>query len=529
MPRRSDSRERMLASATRLLRRQGYAATGWREVVAEGDAPWGSQAHHFPGGKEQLAAEALAREGERMRDEIASALSRSHPAEMIRHWSSSASAQLEASGWSDGCPIATTALETAHTSDELAGVCQAAFSSWQAALTDAMTTRGVANRDARALAALVVAATEGALLLARTERDAAPLRAVSRELASLLRERGAVRDLWQRPVVVAPMGGGPSTVDLVVAAAEAGALGFLAAAYRTAQDVEAQLRQVRARTSRPFGVNVFVPGRAAADPRAVTRYAWTLEQEAARLGVALGTPAWDDDGWAAKIEVLVDAAPAVCSFTFGCPDRAIVDGLRRRGTAVMVTATSAAEAAAASDAGADVLCLQGIEAGAHRGTFVDDGEDEQLPLLDLVAAVRAHSDVPLVAAGGIATPLDVAAALAAGASAVQVGTAFLRCDESGASDLHKNALVDPTFETTGLTRAFTGRRARGLVNRFMRDHDNAPIAYPEVHHLTRPLRAAAVERGDAGGTNLWAGTGHRHSRTGSAADIVAWLADGTEP
>ena len=179
----------MLAAATRLLRRQGYAATGWREVVAEGDAPWGSQAHHFPGGKEQLAAEALAREGARMRDEIAAALARSHPADMIRDWSAAAAAQLATSDWAEGCPIATTALETAHTSDDLAAVCHAAFASWQVTLTDAMTARGVATREARALAALVVAATEGSLVLARAARDEAPLRAVARELTTVLRER----------------------------------------------------------------------------------------------------------------------------------------------------------------------------------------------------------------------------------------------------------------------------------------------------------------------------------------------------
>ena len=189
MPRQSDSRERMLTSATRLLRRQGYAATGWREVVAEGDAPWGSQAHHFPGGKEQLAAEALAREGARMRDQIEASLARSHPADMIRGWSSAAAAELSASDWADGCPIATTALETSHTSDDLAEVCHAAFTSWQEALVDAMAARGVTAREARALAALVVAATEGSLMLARVARDAAPLKTVARELTALLRER----------------------------------------------------------------------------------------------------------------------------------------------------------------------------------------------------------------------------------------------------------------------------------------------------------------------------------------------------
>lgn len=187
MPRQSDSRQRMVDAAARLLRQQGYAATGWRAVVAEGDAPWGSQSHHFPRGKEQLAAEALAMEGERVRRDIAAALQRGHPAQMVEGWATSSIEALESSGWAEGCPIATTALETAHQSDVLATACQAAFDSWQRELEDAIARRGVKRGDARALATLVVASTEGALLLARTARDRAPITTVARQLAALLR------------------------------------------------------------------------------------------------------------------------------------------------------------------------------------------------------------------------------------------------------------------------------------------------------------------------------------------------------
>lgn len=189
VPRHSDSRQRMIAAAGRLLRRQGYAATGWRQVVAEGDAPWGSQSHHFPGGKEQLAAEALALEGERIRGAIAAALADAHPADMVLGWAAFAARVLEESSWSEGCPIATTALETAHESDVLAKACHAAFASWQREFEGAMRLRGSTDGDARALATLVVASTEGALLLARSARDIAPLRAVADQLASVLRER----------------------------------------------------------------------------------------------------------------------------------------------------------------------------------------------------------------------------------------------------------------------------------------------------------------------------------------------------
>lgn len=179
----------MVAAAARLLRRQGYTATGWRQVVAEGSAPWGSQSHFFPDGKEQLAAEALAGEGERVRRELETALRTSHPADMVLAWSHATAAQLAESGWEDGCPVATTALETAHTSDRLAAVCHDAFSSWRAAFADSMAARGTDIETAEALATLVVAATEGAILLARTSRDPAPLHAVADELATLLRDR----------------------------------------------------------------------------------------------------------------------------------------------------------------------------------------------------------------------------------------------------------------------------------------------------------------------------------------------------
>lgn len=179
----------MVAAAARLLRRQGYAATGWRQVVAEGEAPWGSQSHHFPGGKEQLAAEALASEGERIRAGLADALVDAHPADMVIAWAQQTLAQLEASDWSEGCPIATTALETAHESAVLAQTCHLAFDSWRATFADAMRRRGMAEREADALATLVVASTEGALLLTRTARDGAPLLTVAGELADVLRER----------------------------------------------------------------------------------------------------------------------------------------------------------------------------------------------------------------------------------------------------------------------------------------------------------------------------------------------------
>jgi len=338
-----------------------------------------------------------------------------------------------------------------------------------------------------------------------------------------------LHDLWRVPVVVAPMAGGPSTPELIIAAGGAGALGFLAAGYKTAEAMAGEIEAVRQETDRPFGVNVFVPQLPESEPEVVAAYVASLEPDASRLGVACGEPSWDDDHWNAKIEALLADPPAIVSFTFGCPPAEIVAALRAAGATVAVTVTTPEEAEEAVSAGAECLCLQGFEAGAHRGSFAnDDRAGQDWGLLALIAGVGRATDVPLIAAGGIAGPSDVAAVLAAGAVAAQVGTAFLRCPESGAHPAHKAALADPGFTTTAITRAFSGRRARGLVNRFMREHPGAPAAYPQINNATRPLRAAAAGGGDAGGMSLWAGQGFRAAEERPAGEIVERLARGAE-
>ena len=328
------------------------------------------------------------------------------------------------------------------------------------------------------------------------------------------------------PVVVAPMAGGPSTAGLVIAASAAGALGFLAAGYKTAAAMRAEMDAVEAGSAAPYGVNVFVPG-APTDPAALEDYLAQLEPDAAALGVAPGRPEWSDDDWDAKLAALLAHPPAVASFTFGCPEAGVIAALRAAGSAVWVTVTTPDEAALAASRGADGLCVQGPEAGAHRGTFSAGAGPAEVPLRRLLADVAAVASLPLVAAGAIMSRQDVTSALAAGAVAVQCGTAFLRCLESGAHPLHKAALADPLFPGTAVTWAFTGRPARGLINRFMLDHPDAPPGYPEVHFATRPLRAAAAAAGDTSRMNLWAGEGYRAATTRSAAEIVAMLADGT--
>lgn len=320
------------------------------------------------------------------------------------------------------------------------------------------------------------------------------------------------------------MAGGPSTPRLAAAVSEAGGLGFLAAGNTSAAQVAADVAEARSLTTGPLGVNLFVIGRNDVGPAALEEYRRALEPEATRLGAVLGDPTWDDDGWAAKVEVLLDVRPEVASFTWGCPDAEVLGRLAAAGVHTTVTVTTAGEAQEAVARGAASVCVQSAEAGGHRGSWdVKAPPDAGVMLEELLTQVMATADVPVVAAGGISDAAGVQAVLARGAVAAQVGTALLLTDEAGTRPLHRAALADPDFSRTALTRAFTGRWARGLANRFMREHPDAPAACPEVHHLTAPLRAAAFAAGDAQSVHLWAGTGFRAARGGPAGEVVRAL------
>jgi len=335
--------------------------------------------------------------------------------------------------------------------------------------------------------------------------------------------------LFPYPIVQAPMAGGVSLPHLAQAVSEAGGLGFLAAGYKTADGMYQEIKQLRGLTTKPFGVNLFLPQPEYADPSAVEVYAHQLAGEASWYETELGDPdSGRDDGYDAKLAVLLDNPVPVVSFHFGVPSREVVESLRRAGTLTLVTATTVEEALAVERAGADAVIAQGVEAGGHQGTHRDVPEHDGagIGLLSLVAQVRESVGIPVVAAGGVMRGSQIAALLAVGADAAQLGTAFLATPESGASAVHKQALTNPLYTRTELTRAFSGRPARGLVNRFMREHGRyAPAAYPEVHHLTSPLRKKAAAAGDAQGMALWAGQGHRMAREMPAGQLVEVLVE----
>ncbi|MEW1779717.1 nitronate monooxygenase [Streptomyces sp. NPDC086777] len=316
------------------------------------------------------------------------------------------------------------------------------------------------------------------------------------------------------PVLAAPMAGGAGTTGLVTAAARSGSLGFLAGGYKTAEALAEQIVTLQAENV-PFGVNLFAGEPVPVSAEEYRRYAHTLQPEADGYGLRLndGPPVEDDDGWAEKIDLVLGTSVPWVSFTFGIPDRSVVMALRRSGTTVLQTVTSADEARLAAEAGADALIVQASAAGGHSGTLTPDRPPSPASLPDLVVSVRHTTALPIVAAGGIATSADAAAALRAGADATMIGTLLLRTDESGASATHKQALADPAFAATTVTRAFTGRPARALRNYFTDRYDPvAPAGYPAVHHLTAALRRAAAEAGDPRLVHLWAGTGYRQAR-----------------
>ncbi|GAB3305644.1 NAD(P)H-dependent flavin oxidoreductase [Pseudoclavibacter terrae] len=333
-------------------------------------------------------------------------------------------------------------------------------------------------------------------------------------------------DTFKR-IAVAPMAGGPSTPALVIAAANAGHFAQLAGGYKTAAALEAQIAEVTEAGVQVFGVNLFVPNPHPIDEAGYAAYWERIRQDASTHDetATMAPRLEDDDEWAEKLDaVILGRVPAV-SFTFGLPSPDVFRRLKTAGVHTIQTVTSVNEARRAAAAGADALTVQGHDAGGHSGVWDADTLPENVPLATLVERVRTVTDLPLIASGGITRRDQAREVLDAGADLVAVGTVVLRSDESGASATHKAALADERYSETTLTRAFTGRPARALVNAFVASHTDAPVGYPALHHLTRAMRAKATAAGDSTLVNLWAGEGWREAKDGPIVTIL----DALEP
>lgn len=331
----------------------------------------------------------------------------------------------------------------------------------------------------------------------------------------------------QEPIIQAPMAGGATTPELVSAVSEAGGLGFLGAAYLTAEAIATTGDEVRRRTPRRFGINLFAPLPEPA-PGDVSRMLDLLAPVHASLGLSPPeAPNAPPSSFDTQLEAVLATDATVFSFTFGLLPEGVVDRLHARGILVMGTATTVDEALQLEGSGVDAIVAQGSEAGAHRGTFGASFEAAMIGTIALVPQVVDAVRVPVVASGGIMDGRGIAAALVLGAEAAQLGTAFLTCPESGVPASHKRAILDAHEHATRLTRAFSGRPARGLANRLMDliDGDADAIAgFPVQNALTRSVRTAAAAAEDADHLSLWAGQGVRLARSLPAAQLVATLA-----
>ncbi|MFN3483094.1 NAD(P)H-dependent flavin oxidoreductase [Rhabdaerophilum calidifontis] len=324
------------------------------------------------------------------------------------------------------------------------------------------------------------------------------------------------------PIIQGPMLGA-STPAMAIAASTAGAIGAIGAAGLAPAALGQTIGEIReAVGDKPFIVNLFVLDPAAPDPAEVSRAMAALAPWRAELGLpeqAIPNK-WAED-FAAQFAVLVETAPPVASFTFGILSAEQCARLKARGTRVVGTATTLAEARAWAAIGADAICASGFESGGHRGTFLRPVEESLVGTLSLVSAVRAQLGLPVIAAGGIADGASIAAVLALGAEAAQMGTAFLLAEESAVSAPWRAALAGQDCDSSRLTRAFSGRYARGIENRFMREMAGAEIpVYPIQNALTQELRAAAARAGRADMLSLWAGQGVHALRPGRTADLI---------
>ncbi|KQY86205.1 MULTISPECIES: nitronate monooxygenase family protein [Roseateles] len=331
------------------------------------------------------------------------------------------------------------------------------------------------------------------------------------------------------PIWMAPMAGEAASAALVAAVSAGGGFGQLGAAYLSPERIAETAADIRAHTDRPFGINLFCPQAWLRDDEALDGYLARLAVWHAELGLpAPLRPERYEEDFEAQLEATIAARPAVISFAMGDPGVARVAALKAQGFKVVGTATQVSEGRMLQASGVDAVVAQGYEAGGHRGGFLGSPEGALIGTLALVPQLVDALDIPVIAAGGIADARGVAAARALGASAATVGTAFLLVDECPLSPAYRAALLAASDADSTLTRAFSGRFARGVANRVTRELDGVALpAFPQPNAASRPMRQAAAKAGQADFISLWAGQALPLNRApGSAAALVAALHKG---
>jgi nitronate monooxygenase len=340
--------------------------------------------------------------------------------------------------------------------------------------------------------------------------------------SDFLRELGI-----EHPIIQAPMAGGPSTPELVAAVSNVGSLGSLGSAYSTPEQITSDIKKVRALTEKPFNVNLFAGGYAPeSEVDAAPMLALLAEIHEALHLPPPALPAWPRNPFAEQLQAVLEARPAVFSFTLGIPEPQAVARLEAAGIAIFGTATTVEEGKMLQASGVTAIVAQGLEAGSHRGTFAGPFESAMVPTLELVQTLRAAVSTPIIASGGLMDGRDIQEAFARGASAAQLGTAFLTCPEAGTPEAYRRAILAAGADTTVITRAFSGRPARGLLNTFisrLEGKEKIILPFPLQNALTRPMRNAAAKLGESGYLSLFVGQGVTRARALPAAELIQRL------
>lgn len=329
------------------------------------------------------------------------------------------------------------------------------------------------------------------------------------------------------PIIQAPMAGGVTNSRFVSSVSNAGALGMIGAGYMQPDELRLLIREIKALTTRTFGVNLFIPEQLKISNEEIIEANEILQPFRNKLGIKSDLPTYENDStFQEKLKIITEEKVPMCSFTFGVPTGDAIRQLKKHNIIVIGTATTVNEAVINENMGMDAVVVQGSEAGGHRGTFAKDAKESLIGLMALVPQVVDHVTIPVIASGGVMDGRGVIASMFLGAEAVQMGTAFLTTIESGAHEQHKNAILQATEDETRLTTVFSGKPARGINNQFMKEmksREKLIPAYPIQHHLTGHIRKEAARQNNPEFMSLWSGQGVRLSQRQSVNELITGI------
>lgn len=331
------------------------------------------------------------------------------------------------------------------------------------------------------------------------------------------------------PIIQAPMAGGVTTVELVAAVSNSGGLGMIGAGYMNAIQIRKQIREIMQLTSYPFGINLFVPNEFDVTEDDVESANQLLNPIRERLNIpqkdSFEVSRFNDinEAFLEQIKVVIDEKVPICSFTFGIPSKEVMNRLKQANIILMGTATTVKEAVANEKAGMDIVVVQGSEAGGHRGSFIQEYQESLVGLMSLIPQVVDNVSIPVISAGGIMDGRGLMASLCLGAKGVQMGTAFLTCVESGAHQIHKEAILNAHEDHVVLTQAFSGKWARGIKNTFileMEKHEERFPEFPVQNTLTQDIRKASASQNNKEFMSLWAGQSPRLAQNQTVGTLM---------